>query len=406
MKFNFLALVIALLSLSTFANGQTVHLSDVQFGYDDLASPSSFVIIGSDQITDSGILYYFTNFVEPDPFVPGDFGTDDPGFTTNPTANLQINDGDRIYANVLDASEYSSVGVGYVNYYGLGDSQLSASGRLKFIDRSASTVDLVLDGDSISNEPGQSPGETPQFISTGVDGNPDTAGADLHRHIAIDLLDDATAPAGAYGVMLELQSDFDPSDDVVDLTSEPFWFIWNHMLSDSDFLNSALPAFIDDTVSQILGDFNLDGVVDSDDLDEYIGHVGAAAEGDLAALDLDGNGTVDPSDFATLYEDLVETSNGRIGTFAGDLNLDGKVDVLGDAAALVDNLGLTVTSWGQGDIDGNGIVDVLNDAAALVNNLGKNNGGSAATASAVPEPSGASILACLTGALSSRRRRR
>lgn len=120
-------------------------------------------------------------------------------------------------------------------------------------------------------------------------------------------------------------------------------------------------------------DFDNDGDVDLDDLDQYIGNIDAEATGNLAALDLDGDGTVGANDFAQHYSNCVETSNGQTGTFAGDLNLDGTVDVLGDAFALVANLGSPATSWSQGDINGDGTVDVLGDAFALVANLGNSN---------------------------------
>ena len=56
----------------------------------------------------------------------------------------------------------------------------------------------------------------------------------------------------------------------------------------------------------------------------------------------------------------------------GDANLDGQVDVLGDAFALVGNLGTTDgASWAQGDFNGDGTVDVLNDAFILVGQLGQ-----------------------------------
>lgn len=120
-------------------------------------------------------------------------------------------------------------------------------------------------------------------------------------------------------------------------------------------------------------DFDNDGDVDLTDLDQYIGNINVAATGALAALDLDGDGTVGANDFAQHYTTCVETSNGQTGTFAGDLNLDGTVDVLGDAFALVSNLGNTVTSWSQGDVNGDGTVNVLGDAFALIGNLGKSN---------------------------------
>lgn len=127
------------------------------------------------------------------------------------------------------------------------------------------------------------------------------------------------------------------------------------------------------TVAQLPGDFTQDGVVDCADLDGYVGNIGATAVGPLAALDIDGNGTLDASDANTLITTLIETSNGFVGTFPGDLNCNGTVDVLGDAFALVANLGGPATSYAQGDINFDGTVDVLGDAFVLVGNLGNTN---------------------------------
>ena len=149
-----------------------------------------------------------------------------------------------------------------------------------------------------------------------------------------------------------------------------------------------------------LGDFDADGDVDVDDLDDYINQFdlpeegapaeatlaeGAPAEGPLAALDLDGDGTVDEDDFEQHYTTLVETSNGQVGTFAGDINLDGTVDILGDAFILVNNLGRPATilvdgeeeanefSWGLGDLNADRLINVLGDAFLLVGSLGRSN---------------------------------
>jgi len=120
-----------------------------------------------------------------------------------------------------------------------------------------------------------------------------------------------------------------------------------------------------------VGDFDQDGDVDLADLDQYNTNLGAAANGSLTALDLNRNGTVDQSDFETHYSSLVEISNGSTGTVLGDVDLNGVVNVLGDALILVINLGdNSVTSWGQGDLNADGTVDVLGDALLLVNNLG------------------------------------
>ena len=124
----------------------------------------------------------------------------------------------------------------------------------------------------------------------------------------------------------------------------------------------------------VAGDFNEDGVVDCADLDGYVGNIGAAATGTLAALDIDGDGTLSAADASAHITTLVVTMpNGVTGTFPGDLNCDGTVNVLGDAFALVGNLGNAVTSYSQGDINFDGTVNVLGDAFALVGNLGMSN---------------------------------
>ena len=127
--------------------------------------------------------------------------------------------------------------------------------------------------------------------------------------------------------------------------------------------------------NSLLGDFDQDGIVGLADLDQYIGNIGESATGALADLDLDGDGVVGENDFQQHYGTMVETSNGGKGTFAGDLNLDGTVNVLGDAFTLVGNLGNAVSSWASGDVSADGVVNVLGDAFKLVGNLGKTNGG-------------------------------
>ena len=121
------------------------------------------------------------------------------------------------------------------------------------------------------------------------------------------------------------------------------------------------------------GDLNGDGVVDCDDIDEFVGNLGSAPTGALAGFDLDTDGDIDDDDVLFLVTNLVVTSNGVTGTFLGDLNCDGLVDVLGDAFVLVGSLNNSVNSYALGDIDLNGSVDVLGDAFVLIGNLGMSN---------------------------------
>ena len=158
--------------------------------------------------------------------------------------------------------------------------------------------------------------------------------------------------------------------------------------------------------SKVLGDFDCDGDVDADDIDFYGGVLGQAAEGELAQLDLNGDGTITAADHNQHVNLLAQTSNGEIGTFIGDINLDGQVNVLGDAFALVGNLGSNSAGWSQGDLNADQNVNVLGDAFALVGNLGRSNStASTANAAAVPEPSGLSLLSLAAFTLLFRRRR-
>jgi len=130
---------------------------------------------------------------------------------------------------------------------------------------------------------------------------------------------------------------------------------------------------ISEVLSGPVGDFNGDGVVDCGDMDAYFGNLGQAATGELAELDLTGDGQITDRDPEFLIENLVQTSNGLTGSFLGDLNCDGTVNVLGDAFVMISNLNNSVSSYSDGDIDLNGVVNVLGDAFVLISNLGRSN---------------------------------
>ncbi len=220
--FATLGLVLSL--LSTQAVGQ--H-SDIEFGYDNTSSPTGFVI-EQDNTTFDGIQYFESEF---DEFL-GDFFADDPGFVTNDAEGLLVNSGDNVWINFLDASSNSAFGVGFVNYYNPLTDTLQAVGRISVTDNGGGgTADLVINGASIES------GVNPQFLGTGdVDG-------DIHDHVTFDLLDDGSAPDGAYGVLVQLQSDFDTPDGNMDLNSDAFWIIFNKGMTEQDFDEKALLAF-------------------------------------------------------------------------------------------------------------------------------------------------------------------
>jgi len=144
---------------------------------------------------------------------------------------------------------------------------------------------------------------------------------------------------------------------------------WDELRVGSTFADVTTGGVVSDAV----GDFNGDGIVDCDDLNSYVGNLGSDATGALAQLDLDGDTIITLDDANQHIATLVATSNGQIGTFPGDVNCDGAVNVLGDAFVLVGNLGQAVSAYTDGDLNFDGSVSVLGDAFILVGNLGMDN---------------------------------
>lgn len=207
--------------------------NDIEFGYNNLNSPTAFMLEGG-SFTLDGLAYWESDLFEFDPFEPGNFGSDEPGFTTNAAEGFLINTNDRIFLRVLNAAGNSAYGVGLVNYFNpnTGSLEASSSRRMLAQQNSGSFTDLIFNGVGIES------GDNPVFLGAG------NASGDLHDHILFDLLDDATAPLGAYGVLFQMEADFASNGfGQTDLSSNAFWIIWNHGMSHEDFETLALPAY-------------------------------------------------------------------------------------------------------------------------------------------------------------------
>lgn len=134
-----------------------------------------------------------------------------------------------------------------------------------------------------------------------------------------------------------------------------------------------LDSFLVGTPS-VPGDWDDDGDVDADDINYYSRTLGESAVDDLAQLDLDGNNEITLADHDLHVTTLAQTSNGQTGALIGDINLDGSVNVLGDAFILVANLGSSGSDlYQQGDLNADQLVNVLGDAFRLVSSLGLSN---------------------------------
>ncbi len=106
-------------------------------------------------------------------------------------------------------------------------------------------------------------------------------------------------------------------------------------------------------VGGVVGDFDGNGTVDATDIDLLVEAV-VAGSNDLS-FDLDENETIDSDDVTHLVEEV-------LGTFLGDANLDGIVDVR-DLNVIGIGWQSNVVGWARGDFDGNGVIDAsdLND---------------------------------------------
>jgi len=207
----------------------------------------------------------------------------------------------------------------------------------------------------------------------GADTSPDTFNAGTDAHMSLTIRESCfefstTSQNGRTFSTSGLTNFAGSSADITEIKMTSVGAVYGIYLD-----NISVAGVIADSVGGLAGDFDSDNDVDIDDVDFYVGNIGSAADGALAQLDLNGDGSVTLADRQIHIESFVQTSNGQTGTFLGDVNLDGTVNVLGDALILIVNLGESVSSYGDGDLTFDGLVNVLGDALILVQNLGSTN---------------------------------
>ena len=185
------------------------------------------------------------------------------------------------------------------------------------------------------------------------------------------------------------------------------------LVSDEDIAgeaNSTLELSLSFDVVAEVGDFSISGNIDDTDIDFYSGQLGQTVDyqSEFRELDLDGDGTITLADHDLHVNTLVETSIGIQGTLIGDVNLDGQVNLLGDAFILLGNLDRPGTfGFADGDLNADGTVDLLNDAFRLLANLGNGSGSSSLIATtAIPEPANSTLMLAMAIAFASTRNRK
>ena len=149
----------------------------------------------------------------------------------------------------------------------------------------------------------------------------------------------------------------------------------------------------------VTGDFDQNGLFDSQDADDLVAHISSGGADPL--FDVNGDSIVDSQDIDA-WLSVAATQNGFASPYLpGDANLNGTVNAQ-DLNALGVNWQQSVALWSAGDFSANGTV-----AAEDLNALGIHwqESIAAASAKAVPEPSALSLL-CIAMMTRLQRRRR
>lgn len=216
---------------------------------------------------------------------------------------------------------------------------------------------------------------------------------------------DAWTLVGDYTLEVEFGTEPVPAqviefDATVDARRVRFDLISAHSGLDHEFVGLSEVRFVGEPIGGTLGDFNLDGILDAQDIDQLTDAL--ITQDDDSRYDVNGDGVVDHQDRIFWVEDLKET-------WFGDANLDGTFDssdfVITFSAGEYEDGIESNSRWQTGDWNGDQEFD-SGDFVTAFGGGGFEQGERPATAAAVPEPHGLTATLLTLGLFWGRRFRR
>ena len=245
-------------------------------------------------------------------------------------------------------------------------------------------------GSHVTNPPGHNYGAAPDYSTP-----------QYNHYLKVDLYYDYMwlyEGMAVVGYNIPIRPDAPLGETVIGGTFQAIhgygWVQWNDAIDGDD------PFALKIRVVPVSGpgDFDGDGDIDADDIDDLCDNMG----GDVGTYDVDEDGDVDGDDLVFLIENLVEWDDGvdtGVGTNQGDFNLDGVVNAT-DLAIMKGAFGAGGVGYADGNANCDDVVNAT-DLAILKGTFGSD----ATTGGAVPEPLSIALLSAGGLALLRRRRR-